>query len=383
MSSSSVSSASVGKRDLAIDFLRGICFPVMMVDHLRNHWLNLFLFRALGFFCAATVFVFLSGFVAGRVYSRHLIDHNRSSLFRRCWRRAGLIYAIHILISAVTILAIQLSPDLVNTFGREVEFPASAPWEAMFSAFLLLPCGPLLDILPMYVFFLLITPWILLLFSKGKHLWVGLASVAFWILSQFDLSLPLPPFSGVFDTSAWQLLFIGALYLGFRQTSHPIEKPLEPKVINLAVFGTMLALFMLRHSEIFSLQRYADHIPAWWIDKIHLGPLTLLNLALWVIFLWLVPEPLEKLTKQGRTFIALGQNSLAVFAWHTILFYIFMSVFPQLNSFSILGQALVVCFSVACLLFPISLSARRFVRDSDLPSRPHIDNILAIFQAAF
>ena len=370
----------MGKRDLAIDFVRGACFPIMLVDYLRNHWLSHITFRALGFFCAATVFIFLSGYVAGTGYSPYLTQPSRQPLYHRVWRRAALIYAIHILVTALAILAVQSSPDLVNLFGREVEVPASSPWEAFLSAFLLMPCAPLLDILPLYVFFLILTPLALRLFGAGRHLFVAIPSLALWTLAQMGYSLPLPPYTGAFDTSSWQLLYFFALYLGFRQSSQPLERPHPPKLVTLALFGAIVMFFLVRHADTFGLARFEDLIPAWTVDKIHLGPLTFLNLMLWVVFLWLVPRPLEKLVNQGRLFIALGRNSLPVFAWLTILFYIFMSLFPQLNTFSLLGQALVVSFAVSCLIFPIALSAHRLVRDSEMPARRRIDEILALFQ---
>ena len=33
-----------------------------------------------------------------------------------------------------------------------------------------------------------------------------------------------------------------------------------------------------------------------------------------------------------------------------------MSLFPQLQRYSILGQALVICFAIVCLLFPMSIA---------------------------
>lgn len=347
-------------RDLTIDFVRGLCFPIMMIDHLRNHWLTFFTFRPLGFFCAATIFVFLSGFVAGTVYSRSLSSPRPTAIFFKCFRRAGLIWLIHILISAAAILITHVASDLVAPLGLEIEFAVAEPWEALESAILLMPCAPMLDILPMYVFFLLATPVILRQFHFGRARTVFAISAAIWTLSQIGIAIPLPPFAGIFDTSAWQFLFVSALYLGFRRTVQPIETPEESKSLNLALFGCIIALFMLRHAEVFSLEMFASAIPAWWVNKTKLGPFLVLNLYLWVTFLWLVPTPLRRLAHQGRVFIALGQHSLPVFVWHILLFYLFMSLFPQLQTFSLWGQAVIVSFAVICLIFPVSFSAHRF-----------------------
>ena len=132
--------------------------------------------------------------------------------------------------------------------------------------------------------------------------------------------------------------------------------PQGTKTLNLSLFGCMVALLMLRHSEVFGLEAFAQAIPKWWIEESSLGPLVILNLYLWVAFLWLVPEPLQRLAKEGRIFIAMGRYSLQVFAWQVLLFYFFMASFPQLQSYSILGQALIICFAIVCLLFPMSIA---------------------------
>ena len=356
-------------RDLSIDFVRGLCLPIMMVDHLRSHWLTLFTYRPFGFFCAATVFVFLSGYVAGKVYSRYLASNDRLEVFHKLWRRASLLYLAHLAMSAVTILVTKLSPDIATQLGREIELVVSRPVDAFLADALFLPSAPLLDVLPMYVFFLVLAPFLLRLFQSGHAKQVFAVSAVVWAAAQADYSVPLPPFIGIFDVAAWQFLFVTSLYLGFRQFTQPIELPQEPKTLNLSLFGCMVALFMLRHAEVFSLQAFYDAIPAWWIEKSTLGPLLLLNLFLWVSFLWLVPAPLLRLARQGRLFIAMGQNSLLVFAWHTLIFYLFLSMFPQLHKYSILGQLVIVCFAVVCLVFPISLAVNYFVPASLKPGR--------------
>ena len=355
------SQQTTGARDLTIDFVRGLCLPVMMIDHLRSHWLTIFTYRPFGFFCAATVFVFLSGYVAGKVYSRYLASHDRLQIFTKMWHRASLLYLAHLAMSAITILVTTLSPDIATQLGREIELVVASPVHAFLADALFLPTAPLLDILPMYVFFLGLAPFLLRLFQSGQAKPVFAISAVVWTAAQAGYSLPLPPFIGIFDVAAWQFLFVISLYLGFRQFTQPIELPQESKTLNLSLFGCMVALFMLRHAEVFSLQAFSDAIPAWWIEKSTLGPLLLLNLFLWVSFLWLVPAPLLRLARQGRVFIAMGQNSLLVFAWHTLIFYLFLSMFPQLPKYSILGQLVIVCFAVVCLVFPVSLTVNYFV----------------------
>ncbi len=339
-----------GAGDLTINFVRGLCLPMMMIDHLRNHWISLFTHRPLGFFCAAAVFVFLSGFSSAKYHSRYLAAPDQFSVYRHIWRRAGQIYVLHLCVSAITLSLAAYGP-----FGREVEQTVHHPWLTLLNSALLHSDAPILEFLPMYIFFLLCTPWILKQFQRGNEKAVLGASFLLWLAAQFGFSVPLPPFTIAFDSAGWQFLFITSLHLGFLQATQPLERPLETKGLNLGLFGCMTALLMLRHAEVFGLESFAKAIPGWWLDRGHLGPLVILNLYLWVAFLWLVPEPLIKLARQGRIFVVIGHYALPVFAWQVLLFYVFMSWFPQLYRYSILEQALVVCFAVVCLVFPVSL----------------------------
>jgi hypothetical protein len=359
MQTLAVEAPAMPRRDITIDFLRGLALAVMTVDHLRNHWLNFFTYRAAGFFCAAFVFVFLSGYVTGKVYSRYLLQDGFAAALRRMWVRAGKLYGVHVLLGVSLILAGQFFPSLVAPFGREVDLLASSPMEALAATLLLMPCAPILDILPVYVVLLAAAPFALAAFYRGQAKPMLLAGFLIWAAAQGGYSLPLPPYANGFDGASWQFLFLLALYLGYRQQVQPFEKPTNTHNLNLALFGCMVALFMLRHAEVFELIRFREAIPAWWTDKVHCGPLSLLNLLLWVSFFWLVPAPLSVLARQGRVFVAMGRNSLAVFVWHTVLVYAFMAIFPGLQKLSILGQALVVALAVVCLVFPLSVTVHK------------------------
>lgn len=347
------------RRDIKIDFLRGLALVFMTVDHLRNHWLSFFTYRAAGFFCAAFVFVFLSGYVSGRVYSRLIPQDGFYMLIRRMWWRVAQLYAVHVLLGTSLVLTAHFAPSFVASFGREVELLSGSPADAFLATLLLMPCAPILDILPIYIVFLAATPFALLAFYRGQAKLTLLASFAVWALAQAGFSLPLPPYANGFDASSWQFLFLLSLYFGFRQRFQPFEPPANTYHLNLALFGTIVSLFLLRHAEVFSLAPYRDAIPYWWVDKVHCGPLSLLNLLLWVSFLWLVPAPLAAMARQGRVFVLMGRNSLGVFAWHTLLVYLFAACFPRMQGFSMLEQALIVCLAVACLVFPLSWSASK------------------------
>jgi hypothetical protein len=355
------------RRDTAIDFVRGLCLPLMMLDHLRNHWLLLFTYRPVGFFCAAAVFVFLSGFAVGKHYTKFLSAADPFLVYKKVGERALQLYLLHLAVSAITISMAAFVP-----LGREVEQAVDHPWASLLESALLRPSTPMLEFLPMYLCFFLMAPWLLKRFQAGQEKPVLCLSFVLWFATQFQAGIALPPFSAVLESSGWQFLFVTALYLGFQQRTQPLARPQDTKVLNLSLFGCMVALMMLRHAEVFGLQAFSSSIPSWWMDRANLGPLVILNLYLWVAFLWLVPEPLLRLARQGRVFVAMGHYSFALFAWHVLLFYVFMSWFPQLYRYSILEQALIVCFAIVCLVFPVSFGINSFRWDEHIKRHPLI-----------
>lgn len=73
-----------GKRDLRIDFFRGVALYMILVDHVVGDPISKFTYQRIGFSDAAELFVFLSGVSCAIVYSR--------VLERRGW--AGLLTSI-------------------------------------------------------------------------------------------------------------------------------------------------------------------------------------------------------------------------------------------------------------------------------------------------
>jgi len=318
----------------AIEFVRDLCLPLMLLEQLRHLWLADLTHQPLGFFSAAAVFIFLSGYLAGlRMPAQPL---------RRCFQ----LYTLHMSLSLVVIALAG-----ITLLGREVEIAITDPWQALLDAALLMPRVPLLNFLPMYLVFLAATPFLLACLEAGREKQVLGVSFAVWLGAQSEI---LP------DLAGWQLLYVIAIYLGVT----PVERPVRTKALNLGLFGCLVALAMLRHASWFGLEAFRESMPAWWVEQSSLGPMVLLNLALWVAFLWLVPEPLCRMARQGRLFIAMGHNAFAMLAWQVLLFYAFMSWFPQRSEFSMGGQALVVCFAVACLVFPVALAINAFLPEA-------------------
>src|SRR5271156_4953329 len=153
-------------RDLRLDFFRGLALICIFIDHIPGDYLNYFTLSAVGFFDAAEVFIFISGFTAALVYGR--IWATRGALIASVlvWRRAWQLYVAHIFLFVIFIAEVSYTVKTFNNpmyneemgVGDFLEHPHIAVVQA-----LLLQFQPtFLDILPLYIVLLLIFPPVLL-----------------------------------------------------------------------------------------------------------------------------------------------------------------------------------------------------------------------------
>src|SRR5688500_14356928 len=86
---------SAASRDERLDLLRGFCVFAMIVDHVGGaSWLYGLTGGNRGIVSAGEGFVFLSGLVAGLVYSRKMLRHGLTSTTWALLKRARLLYMI-------------------------------------------------------------------------------------------------------------------------------------------------------------------------------------------------------------------------------------------------------------------------------------------------
>jgi hypothetical protein len=205
----------------------------------------------------------------------------------------------------------------------------------VWSAILLVYCPPLLDILPMYIIFLLATPIALYVGSRWSWKLVLIPSVLIWLLAQFGLRtaiyahmvqlagvrIPLNEM-GAFDLLAWQFLWAVGLWIGTGSSGNTF-KVLTSKMCAIAALLVAAAFFLLRHPI---LHVQLDGAPwSGFIDKWHLGALRLLDFSsLAILFVvsrswlarWLTIAPL----------VALGKASLEVFCAHLLFCFAGLSL---------------------------------------------------------
>ncbi len=323
-------SPAPSRRD-ELDILRGVLLVLMAVTHLPTR-LSLYSSQPFGFVSAAEGFVFLSAFLVGSTYSRKLAERGSDYVRTKLWNRAGKLYIAHLalLLFTFTVVAaiavISGRPALRNHLSVYFDSPM---WAA-FGGPLLLYQPPLLDILPMYIVFLVLTP-LLLKFTARRGWWPVLTlSGLLWLFAQLDgrrlvygklsalagLSVPIDAF-GAFDWFAWQLVWVAGVWFGVRAVRRRASVAAAPArrglpLLLTAAAATTVLFFVWRYHGGFQIDAVGNSSM---FDKWHLGPLRVLNFAALAYLVSHVVLP----TLGGlrlRVLSMLGRASLAVFTAH-------------------------------------------------------------------
>src|SRR5260221_10723632 len=84
------------QRDFRLDFFRGVALILIFIDHIPENVLSYFTLQALGFYDAAEVFIFISGFTAALVYGRRLASKGALYATAQVLRRARQRFVAHI-----------------------------------------------------------------------------------------------------------------------------------------------------------------------------------------------------------------------------------------------------------------------------------------------
>lgn len=361
-------------RDLRLDTLRGFMLVAIAVNHLNTE-LRVFTDYPFGFVSTAEGFVFLSGLVAGLVYTRRSDRLSPAELKQKAQHRAWQIYLAHLCSFVAAFIGLQLLAHFahIETYTAPAMF-FQQPVTALLMGPLLLFQPGLLDILPMYCGFMLALPMILSALRKGHWGRLLATSSGLWLLSQFGLldyverwvQRFLPVNMGVFDPLAWQFLFVSGAFFGFHWAKSP--KPI------LSFRPAMLAFCLIVATPLWFLLKY-QHVPTglsmdtvWsWADKQHLAPLRLVNFIVLAYLIAAVAVHRPRFIT-FRPLAFLGRHSLVVFTTQATL-CIFILTQPQL--FATFASRTLTTFVMVGLLFPVAwLAEIRKRRRSQQAPRP-------------
>lgn len=357
-----------------IDALRGLMLVLMMVTHLPSR-LTSPLGQPFGFVSAAEGFVLLSAYMAGMVYGRIAWRKGVAEMRRAFWRRALKIYACQ----AATLLFLF---TVIAFIGLRFDQPAATnlmayylqqPLTALVYGLLLVYSPPLLDILPLYILFMLASPWVMVL--AWRHGWTPVmgVSVGLWLLAQFGLSqwafgavaavVPIPvPYAetGSFDTWGWQLLWMLGLWMGATRNDPLAAAFVFPRWAVYTSLGLALVCLVWRHG--LGQIPFGSHTGLNLLfDKWSLGPMRVINLfALVVLTLHYGPR-LAQSTPRMRWLETLGTASLPVFCAHLVIVLLVLGLLgaDQERPWALDLPLLVLCFGTLYAVALVTLWVER------------------------
>ena len=375
------------ERRLEIDALRGLMLVWMTLVHiptLLTPWIN----QPFGFLSASEGFIFVSALFTGRIYQRILSRDGPWPMQRKLLQRTARLYCFHVVLLvllftvAAAIARSGRAPALSHLLSY---FFSVTPMRALRDGLLLLYRPPLLDIIPLYVSFLFLSPLLLLIGGRRAQRWKYLLAVSFaiWIAAQFGLSrwvyaglaqyghvrVPLGEM-GAFNLWAWQLMWTFGMWCGVRWARGDLPAERWAERAWIPGLGIALLLLLARYAEIIQTQITGiDPGPVALIDKWHLGVVRLVDFAAVAAVVVRFHRVLEPLAV--RPLVLLGQSSLYVFCAHFV--FCFAGLAISGNADHVLGwqQFALLAVTFVCLLGVAKLFARsELINTNRLPQVP-------------
>lgn len=310
-------------RDMRIDSLRGLMLAEITLVHLHCP-IALILYECFGRVSPAAGFVFLSGLVAGAVYSR-TAEQGTAAITQRCLRRAFYIHAYHLAAFLVLLALVALVPRVNAHFHFAIGHSAADAARAVgwFAVWAYQP--DLFDILPMYGLFVLCMPAALLALRRDRGLAMLGLSLGVWALAQVglgritDSTAHFGFFQGDFNPFAWQFVFFSGLYFGYMQIYRRQRVvAMHPALVVLCLLNCVLGLTMRWHWLPWPAVFDAD---GWLASKQNYGAAYLVN---FLAFSYLVYGLARRFPQLFRwpALAFLGRHSIQVFSFHVVVVYL-------------------------------------------------------------
>jgi hypothetical protein len=313
-------------RDLRLDFLRGYCVVVMIIDHvgLFPAWTIGLTGNVRLWVSAAEGFVLISGAVMGMVYPRMIAQRGWPWAINHVTRRAAGLYVL----TVVGQIIFNTGDFLLRvTRGH----PANVPddyfqliQEAIFQSRM---APTYLWLLPLYILFMLWGLLVLYALSRGQWRWVLVASVGLYYAARLD-PVAFTAVQTFFRFPVWQIIFTIGLLAGY------YSGPLKNWWLRLparawrsaALIGSGLGLLLLGYQVSYhgvwaDIEWLRFDAPLFQQPQLGLGRIVAALLVFAACFelltvCWL---PLRRVL--GGLLLPLGQHALTAFLLHSIAVY--------------------------------------------------------------
>jgi hypothetical protein len=311
------------RRDLRVDFFRGIALWWIYTDHIPGDVLSHLSLQNFAMCDATEIFVLLAGYGGGLAYGLEMDRQGYLYAAADVLRRAWTLYIAHIFLFVVYTAQVAYSAAALDRAyyldETRLDVLANAPYQGMLEALLLRFQPSLLNILPLYVLLLLIFAVALPLLRRPLLL-LG-ASFALYAAARatgLNFQSWIAGEVWFFDPFAWQFLFMIGAVLSYAPPRWPrVRWPFD--VLSVAILAAGLLVIWVIDQQ----PGMMAAIPAWVIryvitqDKTGLHPFRLLSiLALTWLVVRTVPRGAAWLeSRVAAPLVLMGQNSLPVFCF--------------------------------------------------------------------
>jgi hypothetical protein len=386
------------RRIRALDGLRGYFLIVMLLNHLGfeprialQHLTRVEFVLGVD----AQGFVFLSGLLAGLVYTTHLKRHGFAAAAGRMRRRALEIYGYAFCCLAVVLALALTLPGAPVFWGSALGALATPTPAAVAAAAAFLVQPPFLDILAQYVLYLLVAPPLVRWAADGRWFLVTGLSLLCWVGAQLGAGAPivavlnagldaLQPglrYESYFNPFGWQITFMTGLVLGTLTASGRIDwrRLMRPDRPASAIAAACLVAAVVSGRWLIGNGYLPSGSEAVWealTERRDLGPILVLNFAAlaWLVG-WLLmagrearlfgARPASRLLHRllDWSFLRLlGRHSLQVFAYHAVLVYLLIALDWYLGPWSEPTETVTAFLAMASLALPALLHESMLVR---------------------
>ena len=321
-------------RDYRLDFFRGLALFFIFIDHIPDNPLAHLTLHAFALADAAEVFIFISGYTAALVYGQKMLRDGALLATALIWRRAWQLYIAHLclfmLYSAQVAYTVRHFSNPLFSDELGIADFLSRPDDTLIRVLLLEFQPAFLDILPLYIFLLLIFPAFML--AMRRHMLLALLpSLLLYLLARATgINMPgnTESHGWYFNPFAWQFLFVVGACFGYAHASGRRRLSDEGSIGRwLLIAAATIAAAALVIQVSWTLHLLNPRIPGilsnilWPIDKSTLAPPRILSiLALAVLVARLIPRDAAFMTgRLGWLVVLCGQNSLHVFCLSILL----------------------------------------------------------------
>lgn len=311
------------ERDTRIDVLRALALLTIFVDHVPGTIYEHVTYRNFGFSDAAEAFVLISGISIVLAYGAKFKPGARLVTMLRMWRRAGVLYASHIVttMTALAIFAIAAvhagRPEMlveinigpvINDTARALVGIVTLGHQIGYN-----------NILSLYAALILMTPVFLLVARASPVTALGLSGALWLAAGLWQIAPPNYPEAGFWflNPLSWQFLFVIGI-VGRLHVTQSGRIPADRRLIWLAAAYVVIS-FAWIHSPLWGRDTWLG-LPAvlTGFDKTFLSLPRLLHI-LAVTYLLVTVAPNLMRTRADNPLAMLGKRSLPVFITGTMV----------------------------------------------------------------